>query len=69
MMDPYSWTWNEETLVFIPLLAIGYALGVHHWWNAYRRDPATHASGPSLRFLAAFAVLAGLGVAVLVAAG
>jgi cytochrome c oxidase assembly factor CtaG len=27
-MDPYSWTWNEETLVFIPLLAIGYALGV-----------------------------------------
>jgi hypothetical protein len=47
---------------------VGYALGVHHWWNAYRRDPATHASGPSLRFLAAFAVLAGLGVAVLVAA-
>ena len=25
-MHPYAWTWNEETLVFVPALALAYAL-------------------------------------------
>ena len=27
-MHPYAWTWNEETLVFVPALAVAYALAV-----------------------------------------
>ena len=27
-MQPYAWTWNEETLVFVPALAVAYALAV-----------------------------------------
>jgi cytochrome c oxidase assembly factor CtaG len=35
-VHPYAWTWNEETLVFVPALAIGYGiwvakLGVERW--------------------------------------
>ena len=35
-MDPYAWTWNEETLVLVPGLAVGYAiwvkqLGARRW--------------------------------------
>ena len=27
-MHPYAWTWNEETLVFVPALVVAYALAV-----------------------------------------
>lgn len=27
-MHPYAWTWNEETLVFVPALTVAYALAV-----------------------------------------
>ncbi len=27
-MHPYAWTWNEETLVLVPGLAVSYALAV-----------------------------------------
>lgn len=27
-MQPYAWTWNEETLVFVPALVVAYALAV-----------------------------------------
>jgi cytochrome c oxidase assembly factor CtaG len=27
-VHPYAWTWNEETLVFVPALAVAYALAV-----------------------------------------
>ena len=35
-MHPYAWTWNEETLVLVPGLAVGYAiwvkqLGAERW--------------------------------------
>ncbi len=37
-MDPYAWTWNEETLVLVPGLAVAYALAVRRvgvtWWRA-----------------------------------
>jgi hypothetical protein len=46
----------------------GYSFGVRQWWQAYRRDPADHASGPSARLLAVFVVLAVLGVVALVVA-
>ena len=36
-MDPYAWTWNEETLVLVPALAIGYGIWVWRlgaeWWR------------------------------------
>ena len=44
---------------------VGYAFGVRQWWRAYVGDPATHASGASPRLLAALAVLACLGLALL----
>jgi len=27
-VHPYAWTWNEETLVLVPWLAVSYALAV-----------------------------------------
>jgi cytochrome c oxidase assembly factor CtaG len=27
-VDPYAWTWNEETLALVPVLVVGYALVV-----------------------------------------
>ena len=35
-MDPYAWTWNEETLVLVPALAVAYGiwvarLGAERW--------------------------------------
>ena len=35
-MHPYAWTWNEETLVLVPALAVGYGiwvatLGTERW--------------------------------------
>jgi hypothetical protein len=47
----------------------GYALANMRWWHAYRHDPARHAGGASPRVLAVLAVLAGLGLAALLAAG
>ena len=47
----------------------GYAFGAHRWWEAYRQDPAAHASGASPRMLAALAVLGCVGLAVLVVVG
>ena len=36
-MHPYAWTWNEETLVFVPGLALGYGIWVKQlgarWWQ------------------------------------
>jgi hypothetical protein len=48
---------------------VGCALGVRHWWHAYRQDPVTHARGASPRMLAALAVVACLGCAVLLVLG
>ena len=48
---------------------VGYAFGVRQWWHAYRHDPVAHASGASPRLLAALAVLACLGLAVLLVVG
>lgn len=47
----------------------GYALGVRQWWRSYRDDPVANASGASPRLLAVLAVLACLGLAVLLVAG
>src|SRR5256884_625937 len=38
-MHPYAWTWNEETLVLVPALAVGYGiwvatLGTERWRGA-----------------------------------
>ncbi len=43
----------------------GYALGVRQWWRAYVGDPVAHAGGASPRVLAALAVVACLGLVVL----
>ena len=36
-MHPYAWTWNEETLVLVPGLAVGFAIWVKQlgaaWWR------------------------------------
>jgi hypothetical protein len=48
---------------------VGYAFGTFRWWHAYRQDPATHAGGASPWVLAALAVLACLGLVVLLIAG
>ena len=50
-MDPYSWTWNGEALVLVPLLAIAYAVAV-------RVYPASRAR------VASFALALGLMLAV-----
>ncbi|WP_157465538.1 hypothetical protein [Cellulomonas sp. Leaf395] len=47
----------------------GCALGVRHWWHAYRQDPVAHARGPSPRVLAVLAVVACLGCAALLVLG
>jgi hypothetical protein len=44
---------------------IGWALGVLHWWHAYRHDPAAHVRGASPRVLGALAALSCLGFAAL----
>jgi hypothetical protein len=48
---------------------VGYAFGVLRWWHAYRDDPAAHAGGASPRVLAALAVVACLGLVVLLVSG
>src|SRR4051794_2076367 len=48
---------------------IGYASGPLRWWHAYQHDPATHATGASPQVLTAFAVVACLGLVVLMIAG
>lgn len=45
---------------------VGYAYGTARWWRAYRQDPSAHARGTSPATLAALAVLATLGLAVLI---
>ena len=47
----------------------GYALGTRQWWRSYLRDPAEYARGASPRLLAALALAAGVGFAVLVVVG
>ena len=47
----------------------GYALGLRRWWHSYRQDPTPHAAGASPRLLAAAAVVACLGLAVLLVLG
>ena len=32
-MDPYSWSWNPETLIVVPLLTVGYVLATR-WYPA-----------------------------------
>lgn len=36
-MDPYSWSWNPEALVVVPLLTVGYLVAVRRfpapWWR------------------------------------
>jgi hypothetical protein len=58
-------------LVVVVALAggAGYALGARQWWHAYRHDPVAHAHGASPRLLAGLAVLACLGLAVLLVVG
>ena len=36
-MHPYAWTWNEETLVFVPALAVAYVLAVRRVGAPYWR--------------------------------
>ena len=48
---------------------IGYAFGALRWWHAYRDDPAAHAGGASPRVLAALAVIACVGLVVLLVLG
>jgi len=48
---------------------VGYALGAHRWWQAYRHDPAGRAGGASPRTLGALAGLACLGVVALLVVG
>lgn len=48
---------------------VGYAFATLRWWHAYRNDPAAHAGGASPQVLAALAVLACLGLVVLLVAG
>lgn len=48
---------------------VGCALGTRHWWRTYRHDPAAHERGASPRVLAALAVVACLGFAVLLVVG
>jgi hypothetical protein len=47
----------------------GCALGVRHWWRSYRQDPVAHTRGASPRMLAALAVGACLGCALLLVLG
>ena len=51
-MDPYAWAWDREALVFVPLLAAAYGLGIRSgptpWWRV-----ACFAAGLAL-VLAAF---------------
>lgn len=58
-------------LVAVAAVAAGFgcALGVRHWWHAYRQDPVTHARGASPRVLAVLAVVACLGCATLLVLG
>lgn len=48
---------------------VGYALGIRHWWRAYRVDPAANARGTSPRQLALLALVACLGFAALMVVG
>ena len=52
-MDPYAWTWNPESLVLVPLLAVAYFV-------ALRRFPAPRWRVAS--FLGAMALLVAVGV-------
>lgn len=47
----------------------GCALGIRRWWQAYRHDPAANARGTSPRQLALLALIACLGIAVLMVVG
>jgi len=48
---------------------VSYAFGTLRWWHLYRHDPSAHAGGASPRMLAAFAVLACLGLVALLIVG
>ena len=52
-MDPYAWTWNPESLLLVPLLAVAYFV-------ALRRFPAPRSRVAS--FLGAMALLVAVGV-------
>ena len=68
-----TWAAFESLWWLVAVAAVaggaGYALGVRQWWHAYRHDPVANASGASPRLLAVLAVLACLGLAVLVVVG
>jgi len=68
-----TWAAFESVWWVVAVAAVvggaGYAFGAHQWWRAYRHDPAAHASGVSPRMLASLAVLACLGLAVLLVVG
>lgn len=44
---------------------VGYALAARRWWHSYRNDPVAHTGEVSPRLLAGLAVIACLGLAVL----
>ena len=48
---------------------VGSALGIRRWWQAYRHDPAANARGTSPRQLALLALVACLGITVLMVVG
>jgi hypothetical protein len=48
---------------------VGHAAGALRWWRAYRHDPAAHAGGASPRMLAALALLASIGLVVVMVVG
>jgi hypothetical protein len=72
-MAAATWAAFEEqwwlTVVAAVAGGIGYALDAQRWWVAYRLDPAGHAGGASPRVLAGLAVVACVGLVVLVVLG
>ncbi len=48
---------------------VAYALGARQWWHSYLKDPVAYARGASPRVLAALALVAAIGFAVLVVVG
>ncbi|MDF8263548.1 hypothetical protein [Luteipulveratus flavus] len=61
---------DHPVLAVAAALATGaaYAAAAHHWWRAYRSDPARHARGASRAFLAACVLAAVVGLVALLVA-
>jgi hypothetical protein len=72
-MTGATWAASSSQWALVGVAAVaggaGWVLGASQWWAAYRGDPATHAQGPSRHLLAVLALVACLGLVVLVVVG